>query len=114
MYSTWPWHFRGLSFVPVIGNSVYLVMESEMLVWRRLVVFLDVMMIPRTYGLSIEVVNASNYTHKESNFNISAWEYEAPTTMPPLPGALRGTVGLLRQNGDDDRLGFVSHSTQLS
>lgn len=36
---------------------------------------------------------------------MSAWEYDAPTTMPPLPEALlRDACDLLLQNGEEDRL----------
>ena len=40
---------------------------------------------------------------------MSAWEYDAPTTMPPLEGPFRGAGGRLRQKGDDERLLHVSH-----
>ena len=45
--------------------------------------------------------------HKESSFNISAWEYAAPMTMPEVPD-LEDTdldaAGRLRQNGEADLL----------
>lgn len=44
-------------------------------------------------------------SHRESNLSMSACEYDAPTTIPPLLEALlRGICDLLRQNGEEDRL----------
>lgn len=42
-------------------------------------------------------------SESESNFNISACEYDAPTTLEDLPEDCRSVEGRLRQNGDDDR-----------
>ena len=44
------------------------------------------------------------YIHKESNFSISAWEYDAPITVADLPEVCREVVGRLRQKGDADLL----------
>ena len=45
--------------------------------------------------------------HKESNFRISAWEYDAPTTMS-VEETFLGLLGLLRQNGEALLLKMIS------
>ena len=45
--------------------------------------------------------------HKESSFNISAWEYAAPMTIPELPDLEEtdlDAAGRVRQNGEADLL----------
>lgn len=49
--------------------------------------------------------------HKESSFNISAWEYAAPMTIPELPDLADtdlDAAGRVRQNGEADLLWLVS------
>jgi hypothetical protein len=42
--------------------------------------------------------------YRESNFSMSAWEYEAPMTVAGLPEPCRGATGRFRQKGDADLL----------
>jgi hypothetical protein len=43
-------------------------------------------------------------TYRESNFNMSAWEYDAPMTVADLPGLCREAIGRFRQKGEADLL----------
>ena len=56
-------------------------------------------------------VYRSHVAHKESNFRISAWEYDAPTTISgsaDLEETFLGLLGLLRQNGEVLLLKMIS------
>jgi hypothetical protein len=44
------------------------------------------------------------HAHKESNFSISACEYEAPITVVDFVDDWRAVGGRVRQNGEADRL----------
>ena len=68
-------------------------------------------MIYNVVSRSVERVQIT--AHKESNFRISAWEYDAPTTMSgsaDLEETFLGLLGLLRQNGEALLLKVISES----